>query len=212
MQGHAAANVVPVIAANRIGEEKVEPVKDNNNQSSALVFYGSSFITDETGEVLEDAGRTEEKVILHTFDLDAILQVSAVCTFQAGPLLFHNVFIKTPYRTGELAAVQNFSVIQLLHSCDEPIEMKVVDSSVFFWLVIEHGMKKLTALRGKISIAYNSKTGVTDVANHCVMGSRVHSLHGTVDSHITSEVFPPVVSDTVRNGGKAVTKFSVALL
>ncbi|MCI5952984.1 MAG: N-carbamoylputrescine amidase [Lachnospiraceae bacterium] len=72
MQGHAAANVVPVIAANRIGEEKVEPVKDNNNQSSALVFYGSSFITDETGEVLEDAGRTEEKVILHTFDLDAI--------------------------------------------------------------------------------------------------------------------------------------------
>jgi len=72
MQGHAAANVVPVIAANRIGEEKVSPTKDNNNQSSALVFYGSSFITDETGEVLEDAGRTEEKVILCTFDLDAI--------------------------------------------------------------------------------------------------------------------------------------------
>lgn len=72
MQGHAAANVVPVIAANRIGEEKVNPIKDNNNQSSSLVFYGSSFITDETGEVLEDAGRTEEKVICHTFDLDAI--------------------------------------------------------------------------------------------------------------------------------------------
>ena len=72
MQGHAAANVVPVIAANRIGEEKVSPTKDNNNQSSALVFYGSSFITDETGEELEDAGRTEEKVILCTFDLDAI--------------------------------------------------------------------------------------------------------------------------------------------
>lgn len=72
MQGHAAANVVPVIAANRIGEEKVSPVKENNNQSSALVFYGSSFITDETGEVLEDAGRTEEGVILHTFDLDAV--------------------------------------------------------------------------------------------------------------------------------------------
>ncbi|MDE5591123.1 MAG: N-carbamoylputrescine amidase [Acetatifactor sp.] len=72
MQGHAAANVVPVIAANRIGEERVSPAKENNNQSSALVFYGSSFITDETGEVLEDAGRTEEKVILHTFDLDAV--------------------------------------------------------------------------------------------------------------------------------------------
>lgn len=72
MQGHAAANVAPVIAANRIGEETVEPAKDNNSQSSALTFYGASFIADETGEVLEDAGRTEEKVILHTFDLDAI--------------------------------------------------------------------------------------------------------------------------------------------
>lgn len=72
MQGHAATNVMPVIAANRIGEERVEPSKGNNNQSSALNFYGSSFITDETGEILEDAGRTEEKVILHTFDLQAI--------------------------------------------------------------------------------------------------------------------------------------------
>ena len=72
MQGHAAANVVPVIAANRIGEEKVMPSKENNEQSSALTFYGSSFITDETGEVLADAGRTEEKVILHAFDLAEI--------------------------------------------------------------------------------------------------------------------------------------------
>lgn len=72
MQGHAAANVVPVIAANRIGEEKVEPTMDNNQQSSSLVFYGSSFITDETGAVLEDAGRDEERVILHSFDLEEI--------------------------------------------------------------------------------------------------------------------------------------------
>lgn len=72
MQGHAAANIVPVIAANRVGKESVSPTKDNNNQSSSLVFYGSSFITDGTGAVLEDAGRTEEKIILHTFDLDAV--------------------------------------------------------------------------------------------------------------------------------------------
>lgn len=72
MQGHAAANVVPVIAANRIGEERVEPSGANNSQSSALTFYGSSFITDGTGELLEDAGRTQERVILHTFDLDDI--------------------------------------------------------------------------------------------------------------------------------------------
>ena len=72
MQGHAAANVVPVIAANRVGRETVQPTKDNNNQSSELVFYGSSFITDETGEIKEDAGRTEEGILLHTFDLDAV--------------------------------------------------------------------------------------------------------------------------------------------
>ncbi len=72
MQGHAAANVVPVIAANRIGEEKVLPSRENNGQSSALTFYGSSFITDGTGEILEDAGRTEERLLLHTFDLDAM--------------------------------------------------------------------------------------------------------------------------------------------
>ncbi|MCM1222266.1 MAG: N-carbamoylputrescine amidase [Lachnospiraceae bacterium] len=72
MQGHAAANVVPVIAANRIGEERVEPAPENNGQTSALTFYGSSFITDETGALAAEADRTEEKVLLHTFDLEAI--------------------------------------------------------------------------------------------------------------------------------------------
>ena len=72
MQGHAGSNLIPVVAANRIGLETVMPDPANGGQSSSLRFYGSSFITDETGEVLEDAGRTEEKVILHTFDLDAI--------------------------------------------------------------------------------------------------------------------------------------------
>lgn len=72
MQGHSAANVVPVAAANRIGLETVAPARDNNEQSSSIRFYGSSFITDETGELLEAAGREEEKVILHTFDLDEV--------------------------------------------------------------------------------------------------------------------------------------------
>ena len=40
MQGHAAANLMPVIAANRIGEETVEPCEENGGQRSALVFYG----------------------------------------------------------------------------------------------------------------------------------------------------------------------------
>lgn len=72
MQGHAASNVVPVIAANRIGEERVEPCHENNGQASSLTFYGSSFITDETGELLEEGGRRSEGVLVHAFDLAAI--------------------------------------------------------------------------------------------------------------------------------------------
>ena len=74
MQGHAASNLVPVIAANRVGEEKVTPCEENNNQSSSLIFYGSSFITDETGEIKEQAGRTEETVLLQEFDLENIAE------------------------------------------------------------------------------------------------------------------------------------------
>lgn len=72
MQGHAAANLMPVIAANRIGTETVEPCEANQNQQSELTFYGTSFITDQTGAVLKQAGRTEDTVLLHIFDLDAI--------------------------------------------------------------------------------------------------------------------------------------------
>ena len=75
MKGHAASNIVPVIAANRVGTETVIPSEDNNNQSSSLTFYGSSFITDETGEVVESADRCEETVIIHEFDLDAIREM-----------------------------------------------------------------------------------------------------------------------------------------
>lgn len=72
MQGHAAANLVPVIAANRIGEEKVEPCVENNYQSSSLIFYGSSFMSDETGEIVESASRNQEEILIHEYDLDEI--------------------------------------------------------------------------------------------------------------------------------------------
>ena len=72
MQGHSAANIVPVVAANRIGREDVEPSAANGNQSSSLLFYGSSFITDETGDILESASRDEEEILVRTFDLDKI--------------------------------------------------------------------------------------------------------------------------------------------
>ena len=74
MQGHSAANVIPVIAANRIGREDVTPCDENGNQTSSLVFYGSSFITNETGEIIKSASRDEETVLTAEFDLDEIFQ------------------------------------------------------------------------------------------------------------------------------------------
>lgn len=72
MQGHSAANLMPVVAANRIGLESVEPTTENNNQSSSLNFYGSSFITDNTGALVESASRDKEEVLVHSFDLDEL--------------------------------------------------------------------------------------------------------------------------------------------
>lgn len=74
MQGHAACNLMPVIAANRIGVETVEPSAENGGQSSSLNFYGSSFVTDETGELLESAGREKEEILVQRFDLDELQQ------------------------------------------------------------------------------------------------------------------------------------------
>ena len=62
MQGHAAANLIPMLASNRIGTE--------TEGESSMTFYGSSFIADETGGIVEEADRTTEAVLVHTFDLD----------------------------------------------------------------------------------------------------------------------------------------------
>jgi N-carbamoylputrescine amidase len=64
MQGHAGANMMPLAASNRIGREEGE--------SGAVTFYGSSFIADQTGALVAQAGRTEEEVLTATFDLDRI--------------------------------------------------------------------------------------------------------------------------------------------
>ena len=64
MQGHAASNMVPLVASNRIGMEK--------GKNSEMTFYGSSFIADETGAKVAEADRASEAVLTHTFDLDAI--------------------------------------------------------------------------------------------------------------------------------------------
>ncbi|WP_421709300.1 N-carbamoylputrescine amidase [Algihabitans sp.] len=63
MQGHAAANMLPLVASNRIGEERAE--------AATLQFYGASFIADATGAKVAEA-ETDEAVLTATFDLEAI--------------------------------------------------------------------------------------------------------------------------------------------
>lgn len=67
MCGHAAANIVPVVASNRIGTETA-----TEDQSLKMTFYGSSFIADHTGVKVTEANRTDQDVLVHGFDLDAI--------------------------------------------------------------------------------------------------------------------------------------------
>jgi len=64
MQGHAAANIVPLLAANRIGVEK--------GAQWTVTYYGSSFIADHTGAIVKQADRVSETVLTTKFDLDAI--------------------------------------------------------------------------------------------------------------------------------------------
>jgi N-carbamoylputrescine amidase len=66
MRGHAAANIMPVIASNRIGKE--------SSNDLSMEFYGSSFISNHLGELVSEADRESEKIITHTFDLDLITQ------------------------------------------------------------------------------------------------------------------------------------------
>jgi N-carbamoylputrescine amidase len=64
MQGHAAANLMPLVASNRVGTER--------GQKYEMTFYGSSFIADPTGAKVAEADRSSEAVITATFDLDAV--------------------------------------------------------------------------------------------------------------------------------------------
>lgn len=69
MLGHAVSNVTPVAAANRVGTE--------NGQ----VFYGTSFISDHTGEILGDLDRKEEGVVVATIDMDVVDRARAAWGF-----------------------------------------------------------------------------------------------------------------------------------
>jgi N-carbamoylputrescine amidase len=65
MQGHAGANITPLLASNRIGTE-------DGRRGTSMTFYGTSFIAGPTGEILAEAGREDEAVMTASFDLDAI--------------------------------------------------------------------------------------------------------------------------------------------
>ena len=65
MRGHAAANIMPLMASNRIGRETAPDGRSD-------VFYGRSFIADHQGEKVQEMDRTEEGVRLQVFDLDLI--------------------------------------------------------------------------------------------------------------------------------------------
>ena len=64
MLGHAAANLIPVIASNRVGIEA--------DEDSKITFYGSSFIAGAQGNKIVEANRTEETVLVTEFDLDQL--------------------------------------------------------------------------------------------------------------------------------------------
>jgi N-carbamoylputrescine amidase len=69
MVGHSVSNVVPVVAANRIGTE------------GAMTFYGHSFIADERGDYLAAFGREETGVLVATLDLDRVKRHRAAFGF-----------------------------------------------------------------------------------------------------------------------------------
>lgn len=65
MQGHAGANIMPLLASNRIGTE-------HGRAGTSITFYGSSFIADPTGAKVAEADRETETVLTASFDLDAV--------------------------------------------------------------------------------------------------------------------------------------------
>lgn len=64
MQGHAGANLMPLVASNRIGREK--------GDATEITFYGTSFIAGPQGEIVAEANDRDEAVISATFDLEAL--------------------------------------------------------------------------------------------------------------------------------------------
>ncbi len=67
MRGHAAANILPVVAANRVGREVA-----STDAGLSMEFYGSSFICNHKGKLLTEADRDSTGVLVHSLDLAAM--------------------------------------------------------------------------------------------------------------------------------------------
>jgi len=70
-QGHAAANLTPLITCNRYGVER----SFQDPEGLYIRFYGSSFIADSTGAKIAEAGEEGDAVLTATFDLEALAQL-----------------------------------------------------------------------------------------------------------------------------------------
>jgi N-carbamoylputrescine amidase len=69
MCGHAGANLVPVVAANRVGTEA--------GAAATVTFYGSSFVADATGAITSVGSRDRQDIVIATFDLTAVAAARA---------------------------------------------------------------------------------------------------------------------------------------
>jgi N-carbamoylputrescine amidase len=76
MQGHAAANMTPLIASNRVGREESE-----GGKNGAITFYGSSFIADAFGAIVQEADRESQTVLVAAFDLAKLRTTRAAWGF-----------------------------------------------------------------------------------------------------------------------------------
>jgi len=70
MKGHAAANMVPVIASNRTGTECLLAGEMGGKVQRHITFYGSSFITNNSGDILDQMDRTSEGICIGEFDIE----------------------------------------------------------------------------------------------------------------------------------------------
>ncbi|TVQ16986.1 MAG: N-carbamoylputrescine amidase [Spirochaetaceae bacterium] len=69
-QGHAAANLMPLVASNRVGQEEQD--------GYSITFYGGSFIADQFGEKVAELNQTQEGIVVRSFDLDELEQSRTV--------------------------------------------------------------------------------------------------------------------------------------